>query len=110
MAAIDNRVGPLLARREPQPRHYVARWLVDLVSVLVHDGDEPTSPVPARHDHPMFEVAWQCDRVLASGSIAGQVRSWLDASRAGAARFCGARVGKQNLIGEGVALASGGTG
>jgi hypothetical protein len=46
------------------------RQLVDLVSVLVDDDNEPTTPVPARHDRAMFEVACQRERVFASGGIA----------------------------------------
>jgi hypothetical protein len=47
------------------------------VSVLVDDDNEPTSPVPARHDGAMFEVACQRQRVLASGGIAGQVNAFV---------------------------------
>ena len=53
------------------------RQLVDLVSVLVDDDNEPTTPVPARHDRAMFEVACQCHRVFASGGIAGQVNAFV---------------------------------
>ena len=56
------------------------RNLIDLVSVLVHDGNEPTSPVPARHYRAMFEVVRKRQRVLASGSTAWQVNAFDDYS------------------------------
>jgi hypothetical protein len=53
------------------------RHLVDLVSLLVHDDDEPTSPIPARHDRAMFEVACKRHRIVASGGIARQVNAFV---------------------------------
>jgi len=47
------------------------------VSVLIHDGDEPTGPVPARHDCAVFEVACERYRVGASGGIARQVNAFV---------------------------------
>jgi hypothetical protein len=53
------------------------RYFIDLVSVLVHDDNEPISPVPARHDRALFEVACQRDRVGASGGIARQINAFV---------------------------------
>jgi hypothetical protein len=53
------------------------RHLVDLVSLLVRDDDEPTSPIPARHDRAMFEVACKRHRIVASGGIARQVNAFV---------------------------------
>jgi hypothetical protein len=53
------------------------RHLVDLVSVLVDDDDEPASPVPARHDRAVFEIACERQRVLARGGIAGQLNTFV---------------------------------
>jgi hypothetical protein len=53
------------------------RHLVDLVSVLVDDDDEPASPVPARRDRAVFEIACERQRVLARGGIAGQVNTFV---------------------------------
>ena len=54
------------------------RYLTDLVSVLVHDDDEPTGPVPARHCRALLEIAGERYRVGASGGIARQVNAFVD--------------------------------
>jgi hypothetical protein len=45
------------------------------VSVLVHYGDEPAGPVPARHDRAMLEVARERRSIRASGGVARQVNA-----------------------------------
>jgi hypothetical protein len=45
-------------------------YFIDRVSVLVHDDDEPTGPVPARHCRALLEIACERHRVGASGGIA----------------------------------------
>ena len=54
------------------------RYFIDLVSVLVHDDDEPAGPVPARHCRALLEIAGERYRVGASGGIARQVNAFVD--------------------------------
>jgi bifunctional non-homologous end joining protein LigD len=49
--------------------------ILDLLSVLVHDNDEPAGPVPARQSRAVIEVARDHYRIGASGGIAGQVNA-----------------------------------
>jgi len=55
---------------EPPGSNFGNRHFINFVSVLVHDGDEPVGPVPARHDRAMLEVARERQSICASGGVA----------------------------------------
>src|ERR1700682_3626523 len=53
------------------------RHRIHLVSVLVHDADEPTVPVPARHDLAVFQVARQHQGLFPRRGIARKVQAFV---------------------------------
>jgi hypothetical protein len=53
------------------------RNLINLVSVLIDDGDEPPGPIPSRHNRAVFEIARERQRIVASGSIAREVNTFV---------------------------------
>ena len=52
-------------------------YFVDLMAVCIHDGDEPSAPIPSRHDRAVFEATCQRYRILASGSIACEINAFV---------------------------------
>src|SRR5262245_61318524 len=57
-------------------RHRVDRHGVDLMTVLVHDLDEPAVPVAARHDLAVLELAGEDDRFLACSGISEEFHAF----------------------------------
>jgi len=52
-------------------------YFVDLMAVCIHDGDEPSAPIPSRHNRAVFEATCQRYRILASGSIACEINAFV---------------------------------
>src|SRR5262249_56179264 len=59
-------------------RHVGDRHALHLMAMLVHHGDEPSLPVPARRDFAVSEFARQHHRLLTRRGVARQVHSlWI---------------------------------
>src|SRR5580700_11009479 len=50
---------------------------IDLVAVYINYIDKPAAPIPSLHDIAVFEVTREGDRIIAGGSIARQINTFV---------------------------------